>query len=30
VPLEEIGWDNPVFKMQHHPRFDIHDLIEED
>ncbi|MCX8031901.1 MAG: 4Fe-4S dicluster domain-containing protein [Thermoleophilia bacterium] len=29
VPLEEIGWDNPVFKIQRTPRFDIHELLEE-
>ena len=30
VPLEEIGWDNPIFKMQQTPRFDINELVEED
>jgi len=29
VPLEEIGWDNPIFKMERTPRFDIHELLEE-
>jgi hypothetical protein len=23
VPLDKIGWDNPIFKIKQHPRFDI-------
>jgi ferredoxin/flavodoxin len=30
VPLNEIGWDNPIHKMQKHPRFNIEELIEDD
>ncbi|HJX03377.1 MAG TPA: flavodoxin domain-containing protein [Dehalococcoidia bacterium] len=28
VPLDKIGWDNPVYKMKNHPRFDINKLLK--
>jgi flavodoxin/ferredoxin len=30
VPLDKIGWDTPVMYMKNHPRFDIHELMEDD
>ena len=30
VPLDKIGWDNPIFKMQNHPRFNIKELLEDE
>jgi ferredoxin/multimeric flavodoxin WrbA len=29
VPMEEIGWDNPVFSIERTPRFDIDELLED-
>lgn len=29
VPLDEVGWDNPIFGIERTPRFDIKDLMGE-
>jgi hypothetical protein len=28
VPLDKIGWENPVYNMKNHPRFDINELLK--
>lgn len=30
VPLDKIGWNNPIWKMKKHPRFNIEELYERD
>jgi hypothetical protein len=27
VPMDEIGWDDPVFAIERTPRFDIDELL---
>ncbi len=29
VPLDKVGWDNPVMYMKKHPRFDINELMKD-
>lgn len=29
VPLDKVGWDNPIWKMTNHPRFNIKDLYDD-
>jgi len=29
VQMDEIGWDDPIFRIERTPRFDIHDLLED-
>lgn len=29
VPMDKIGWDNPIWKMKQHPRFDIKELYDD-
>ncbi len=30
TPIDDVGWDNLIMYMKHHPRFDIRDLKDED
>lgn len=30
VSLDDVGWDNPIFRMEHTPRCDIEKLLSED
>ncbi len=30
VEMDDIGWESPVFDIARTPRFDIHDLLEEE
>lgn len=30
VSLDEIGWDNPIYRMRNNPRFNIKELLEDD
>jgi ferredoxin len=29
VPLDKVGWDNPIWKMKQHPRFNIKDIYDD-